>query len=212
MKYYFVAKTPTSGFIGQRSIEDIVSQLNANEIKKDYVATESTGLSYAELVKRTDVQWEPVSQLVAQLHLPESAAPQPPESTGGLVTAAPGANFPASLARRYADAYTEAHAVVTIGKVVKGVAMVLFIGILIAGFVMASQSGNRQFGGGEMNALVAGMGFALACLVGIPTYVLGILIAAQGQTSLASLDTAVNSSRHLSDDDVARVLAKRFSL
>ncbi|MBM4094061.1 MAG: hypothetical protein FJ276_32330 [Planctomycetes bacterium] len=141
-----------------------------------------------------------------------SEPPPSENSTDRSLTAAPGADFAASLARRYADAYTEAHAVVTVGKIVKGVAVVLFILILIAGFVMASDSGNRQFGGGGTNGLVAGMGFALACIIGIPTYVLGILIAAQGQTSLASLDTAVNSSRHLSNEDVARVLAKRFSL
>ena len=140
-----------------------------------------------------------------------SGLPPSEDSTERSPTAAPAASFAASLARRYTDAYTEAHAAVTVGKVVKGVAVVLFIGILIAGLAMASDRSNREFGGGEMNALVAGLGFALACIVGIPTYVLGILIAAQGQTSLASLDSAVNSSRHLSNDDVARVLAKRFS-
>ena len=119
--------------------------------------------------------------------------------------------FPASLARRYSDAYTEAHAVVAIGKLVKGIAVFLFIAIVIAGFVMASAS-EANYGRGEMNGMVAGIGFALAGLISVPTYVLGILVAAQGQTALATLDTAVNSSRHLKDDDVARVLSKRFSL
>jgi len=120
-------------------------------------------------------------------------------------------DFPSALARRYADAYTEAHAVVAVGKLIKGVAVFLFIAILIAAFAMASE-GSRRYGGSDINGTVAGIGFALACLIGIPTYVLGILVAAQGQTALATLDTAVNSSRHLTNDDVARVLSKRFSM
>jgi len=114
----------------------------------------------------------------------------------------PTSDFPAFLCRRYSDAYTGAHTVVLVGKIIKGTAIVLFILMLIAGFAIASGA----------NGLVAGIGFAFACLTGIPTYVLGILVAAQGQTTLATLDTAVNSSRHLNDDDVARVLAKRFNL
>jgi len=122
------------------------------------------------------------------------------------------ANFPSALANRYSDAYTEANAVVTVGKIVKGVAVLLFLVILIIGFVVASESSRPIYGRGDFNGAIAGIGFALACLVGIPTYVLGILVAAQGQTSLATLDTAINSSRHLSDDVVARVLSKRFHL
>lgn len=121
-------------------------------------------------------------------------------------------SFSASLSKRYSDAYTEANAVVKIGKIVKGVAVILFIVILIIGFVVASESNRQFYGRGDFNGAVAGIGFALSCLVGIPIYVLGILVAAQGQTSLATLDTAINSSRHLSDDDVALVLSKRFHL
>ena len=124
----------------------------------------------------------------------------------------PPSNFSGVLANRYSDAYTEANAVVTIGKIVKGVAVLLFIVILIIGFVVASESSRQFYGRGDFNGAVAGLGFALACIVGIPIYVLGILVAAQGQTSLAALDTAVNGSRHLSDDEVARVLSKRFHL
>lgn len=113
--------------------------------------------------------------------------------------------FSGKLARRYADAYTEANAIVVIGKSVKGAAVFLFVAIIIIGLMVVSSSGER-------NGVAVGISFAVACLIGIPTYVLGILVAAQGQTALATLDTAVNSSRHLKDEDVERVLSKRFSL
>jgi hypothetical protein len=119
-------------------------------------------------------------------------------------------DLPSKLIARYADAYTEAHAAVAVGQVVKFVGVILFIVILIAGLLMAR--GHSEFGQIEMNGAIGGMGFTLACLVGIPTFILGILVAAQGQTQLATLDTAVNSSRHLKDDDVAKILSRRFSL
>jgi hypothetical protein len=48
-----------------------------------------------------------------------------------------------------------------------------------------------------------------ACVLGIPVWVLDILVAAQAQTQLATWDTAVNSSRHLKDEDVAAILMWR---
>ena len=65
MKYYFVAKTPTSGFIGQLTIEDIAANLRSNQIREDYVATESTGHSYAQLMKTGGVRWVAISELLA---------------------------------------------------------------------------------------------------------------------------------------------------
>ena len=106
-----------------------------------------------------------------------------------------------SLIRRYSDAYLAARALVFIGGIIKWVGVVLAVILLIAGVGMAS---DRNGGG-----LFAFIGFAFACLVGVPTFVLGILISAQGQIHLATLDTAVNSSRHLSKDDVAQILVKR---
>jgi hypothetical protein len=136
-------------------------------------------------------------------------SPAAPPPTDPRADAPIPADIVSHLLRRYSDAYTEAHATVTIGKAFKGVGIVLFIAILVAGLAMASQGSNR-YGQSEMNGVVAGIGFALACLVGIPTYILGILVAAQGQTQLATLDTAVNSSRHLKDEDVAKILSRRF--
>ena len=115
-----------------------------------------------------------------------------------------GSQIVASLSKRYKDAYTEAHTVVTVGKFIKGLGVFLFIVVLLAGFAMGSDRG-----GGAQAALI---GFLLACLLGIPVFVLGILVAAQGQTQLATLDTAVNTSRHLTNDEVAEILTKRFSL
>jgi hypothetical protein len=111
--------------------------------------------------------------------------------------------FVVTLSKRYREAYTEAHAVVAVGKLIKRVGIFLGVALLLAGFAIGDRSGSAQ---ATIFALVA------ACVVGVPIFILGILVAAQGQSQLAILDTAVNTSRHLSNDDIAAILSKRFSL
>ena len=67
MKYYFVSKTPESDLIGHLSIEQLVAGVNSGEIQVEYVATESFGPPYAEIIKRGDTRWVPVSELVAPI-------------------------------------------------------------------------------------------------------------------------------------------------
>jgi len=95
--------------------------------------------------------------------------------------------------------------VVSAGGIIKGIGGILAVIILIGGGEIGHKIG---VGAG----LSIGLGFALSCIVSIPIYVLGILVSSQGQTQLAVLDTAINSSRLLQDDDVAKILSKRFSL
>ena len=140
-------------------------------------------------------EWQTLRQLLESTGDYTPPTPPPPETPASIA---------GKLRRRYSDAYNEAHAVVTVGKVVKAIGALLFIGILVAAFAMSSD----RSGGGQTLVI----GIIVACVVGIPVYVLGILVAAQGQTQLATLDTAVNSSRHLKDDDVAAILTHQFSL
>lgn len=131
--------------------------------------------------------------------------PPPPAATASSSEAP--RDFVAMLKTRYSDAYSEAHALVKGGAVIKVVGAVLFFAIIAAGAKIASEM-NRD----HPSETIIGIGFGAACLIGIPIYILGILVKSQGQSQLATLDTAVNSSRHLKDDDVQKILTKRFSL
>ena len=102
-----------------------------------------------------------------------------------------------ALSRRYADAYIAARWLIRIGSIIKWVAVASAILIFVIGMAAAE---------GLVGDLGVFLGIILACAVGIPTFTLGILISGQGQTNLATLDTAVNTSRHLSKDDVATLL------
>jgi hypothetical protein len=128
--------------------------------------------------------------------------PTPPNASAGIIQ---------SLSSRYKDGYTAAHAVVTCGKIIKSIAEILFVVILFIGLFVAWYAFLEK-GGLVAGGLVAFIAAALACLISVPTYICGILVSSQGQIQLATLDVAVNSSRHLNDGEVADILAKRFSL
>jgi hypothetical protein len=119
-----------------------------------------------------------------------------------------------TLMRRYSDAYTEANTVVVIGKVIKGVSVLVFVLMIavILAVQLAGQDSHRNSNEMLSPGMFAGVGFILAIILSLPIYILGLLVSAQGQTALASLDTAVNSSRHLSDDEIKAIILKRFSL
>lgn len=100
-----------------------------------------------------------------------------------------------SLMRRYRDAYTSARWLIRLGTLVKFAAVILAIASIGAGAILSAVSSYAMW-----------ISFAIGGFVWIPTYVMGVLASGQGQTNLATLDTAVNTSRHLSDDDVADLL------
>jgi hypothetical protein len=97
-----------------------------------------------------------------------------------------------SLARRYRDAYHSARIIVSAGNGTK------IVGPLLAGvFAIASfkEGGYLLFGG---------LAFALA--LGTSLYIAGVLISAQGQLLQANIDSAVNTSPLLDNDQKSKIL------
>lgn len=121
-----------------------------------------------------------------------------------------GVDFVRMLKGRYWDAYKEAHAVIGIGKIVKGVAIFVFSAGILLGLGLITNHKNSGYSN-RSNPAEEIFGLALlivGVLVGIALFILGILVKSNGQIQLAELDTAVNSSRHLTDDDVKELLSK----
>jgi hypothetical protein len=107
-----------------------------------------------------------------------------------------------SAMKRYSDAYLVARTIAGVGQLIKNIALVLGACIVLTAFVLGSQSG-RAFGSSEF----AVAGIFLALLAIIPIYVLGILVAAQGQILKATLDTAVTNSPFLNKEEMAKVMS-----
>lgn len=101
-----------------------------------------------------------------------------------------------NLTRRYSDAYAQASSIDGTGQAIKALGVVLGIALGLGGLVMTSKLG---WG--------IGLGIIfLAVSVAVSAYSLGMLVAAQGQILLATLDTAVNSSPLLTKDEVREII------
>jgi hypothetical protein len=120
--------------------------------------------------------------------------------TPGESSVSNGATGPTSKpAVRYRDAYVTAKAIDGIGSAIKILGIVLGVIIVLGGLILASQGGALLF----FASLVSG------AVTAIPIYVLGILVSAQGQVLKATLDTAVNTSPFLDDEERAVVMSLR---
>lgn len=98
---------------------------------------------------------------------------------------------------RYRDAYLVAKATGAIGLVIKNLGLALGALIVIVALAIAASDG-AQF------ALI---GIFAGIAVAIPVYILGILVSAQAQILKATLDTAVNTSPLLSNEDKAWIIS-----
>ena len=102
-----------------------------------------------------------------------------------------------ALTRRYEDGYLDAKAITGFGAVIKTIAFLIAGAIAVGGLALKDGS-----------IILASLISATA--IGTLTYFLGVVIAAQGQILRATLDSAVNSSPFLQDEQKARVM--RLSL
>jgi len=104
-----------------------------------------------------------------------------------------------AVTSRYSDAYVVARTIDGFGLTIK------VIGILIGALLALASLVSANEGGAGM--LFAIMGIAVAGTVATVLFLLGTLASAQGQILKATLDTAVNSSHFLTDQDRARIMS-----
>ncbi len=110
----------------------------------------------------------------------------------------------ASVVRRYADAYIVARTIDAFGLTIKGVGVAIGVLLALVSLFMVAT------GGGSIAFLLAAM--TIAGAITIVLVLLGTLASAQGQVLKASLDTAVNTSRFLSDRDRAQIMSLPFGV
>lgn len=100
-----------------------------------------------------------------------------------------------ALTQRYKDAYRSAYWLIRLGGLIKLAAIGLALVIIVLSTLATS-----------IWSFAIPAGFIIGLITCIPTFVMGVLTSGQGQTTLATLDTAVNTSRHLTKEDVAALL------
>lgn len=133
--------------------------------------------------------------------LPESIQEQIPQLRESRVRAAVAQSGPpepraidaVGLAYRYRDSYSVAGVIIATGNVVKTVGVI--VGVLFALASFAARGG------------LVFLGIMTALAAGVLIYVAGVAIAAQGQLLQATLDSAVNTSPLLNNEQKAQILA-----
>ena len=127
-------------------------------------------------------------------------AKQRQQSTQAASTEQDAASSPVGqpVMSRYTDAYRVARATTAIGDIVKVIGVILAVIILVVGLGIASQSGEDMMG-------IAAV--PLAIVIGVPFYVLGILVSALGQILKAILDATVTSSPFLTEEQMKKVMS-----
>jgi len=132
---------------------------------------------------------------------PDAELAQSADQARSAITQAP-------LKNRYADAYRVGRTIDSFGTAIK------FAGFTIAGLILVVSLSNMRpasplgpFGPQPalLNAAVLG-GVIVAVLVAAVGFVLGVLVSAQGQILLATLDSAVNNSHFLTLSEKAAIL------
>ena len=112
--------------------------------------------------------------------------------------------------KRYTDAYIVAKVTVGIGNAIKIAGLCVGCGIAVLSGLIAVSSLNSNAGiGGIGGLLFGGIGVCFGVVVGLILFVFGVLLAAQGQTLMATLDTAVNSSPFLAEHEKAKAMSLR---
>lgn len=106
----------------------------------------------------------------------------------------------AKLFTRYQDAYHVANVIVIVGSICKAIGFILG-GLLAFGGIYLYSNANGFNVDGIIGVIATISGIFLSLLF----FILGTLICAVGEINRATLDTAVNTSTFLSNEDRARI-------
>jgi hypothetical protein len=105
-----------------------------------------------------------------------------------------------TLEARYLDAYRVAGAINGIGTAIKAISIVL--ALIVGVGSLASLTSSDGFSGGASGV----SGLVAAVVIGLSGFVLGVLVSAQGQILLATLDNTVCNSPFLTTPEKADIL------
>lgn len=193
---------------------ELVAQVRAGAIKRDWLVRDESDGKWERLDERFEFDW-PENAAVLPLvkndgesspPVREGASPgqliagqtKPPTIAGGAELSA---RWTTTATKRYRDAYRVATFLVGFGNTMKGIGVAIGVLFALIGFV-AAQSGNSFLGViGVIGGLFVGV------MAGAIFFIAGILISAHGQTLRAELDVAVYACPFLSDGERAKVMS-----
>lgn len=107
-----------------------------------------------------------------------------------------------SLIKKYGDAYRIGRGLTKLGRLAKGLALLLGVLTFLAALLLASA--NYPPGLGTTTTVLVGL--LMSILVAVPAFLLGALVNALGQILIATLDTAINTSPFLDNTQKSQIM------
>ena len=107
-----------------------------------------------------------------------------------------------ALLKRYTDAYVVARVIDGVGGIIKIMGVTAGVLLLLVGVIIAANGrpGDATFAIGVLTGV-------FGVVAGVLFYLLGLIVSAQAQILKATLDSAVNSSPFLTNDDRAQIMS-----
>jgi hypothetical protein len=107
------------------------------------------------------------------------------------------------LARRYEDGYRMGRAIIVAGRLIKIGALAAGLAVVVAATAAADSVGAFRGNSGILALLLAVLAGAFSCLF---TWACGAAIGAIGQQAIATLDTALNTSPFLDNEQRSAIM------
>lgn len=183
---------------GPYSMRELQGMLDSGKITPDTIAHLESSPRQHFTVESLGLHGQ---QPTAHQSVQASQSPQTSTSSSPVVVVSKGVSVCAM--RRYRDAYPSAAVIEAAGnftKIIGGIiALIVFCGVAFIG--------SQNPAGGGLYGMVGG--FILAVPVGGTFYMSGVFMVAQGQLLKATLDSAVQTSPFLTNDEKADVMGLR---
>jgi ABC-type multidrug transport system fused ATPase/permease subunit len=157
------------------------------------------------------VEWSP--RQAQRSHLSDKRVPEGATTLFSSESQARNSHLFDALNARYKDAYKAARFIVGLGRFIKGIALfsAIVVGVIAAVLLLAVIGAASDQRGGGAALIVGSFGSFAVALGGIVwaliAYVIGVFVSAAGQIQRATLDTAVNSSPHLTNGEKASIMS-----
>jgi hypothetical protein len=171
---------------GPFAVGAIAAQVRAGTISSEAAVLEARGQTQGQLRRSPD--WEPLTSVLARDEQHEV-----PQALERAVT------------DRYSNGYLVARFTCGIGWTIQLLACLLGLGLICLGTNVSELGLGWNMGiRGASSGMLAGL--AVAILVALPVYAMGVLVRAQGEMVKASLDAAVHTSPFLTDAQRAKAM------
>jgi ATP/ADP translocase len=104
--------------------------------------------------------------------------------------------------KRYKDAYTVARVTNGFGGTFKAIGIIIGCLLTLLGLMVAGNGGPQN-----PMSILGIVAAVVGIIAGALFFIIGVLVSAQAQVLKASLDSAVNTSTFLTNDDRAKIMS-----